>query len=68
MAIKIRLTRGRTRSTIEAEASCTIAGLLARIGVNRETVLVRLNGEVAVEEETLRDGDEVEIITAVSGG
>lgn len=45
-----------------------IENLLNELGINRETVLVRLNNEVCVEEETLKDGDKVEIIKAISGG
>ena len=42
--------------------------LLEKLGINRETVLVRLNNKVCVEEEILREGDKVEIIKAISGG
>ncbi len=49
------------------EGSC-ISELLEELGLNRETVIVRLNEEVRVEEEPLKPGDKVEIIKAVSGG
>ncbi len=68
MAIRINIVRGKARSAIEADAGSTIAKVLELIGVNRETVLVRLNGDVAIEEEAVEDGDVVEVITAVSGG
>lgn len=59
---------GRRCSNFEIEAGSTLVDLLEIIGINRETALVRLNGEIAVEEETLRDGDSVEVIMAISGG
>ncbi len=68
MPINIQVVRGKTRSVIEVEPDSTIADLMEQIGVNRETVLTRLNDEVAVEEERLKGGDVVEIIMAISGG
>jgi len=46
----------------------TIVGLLEELGINRETVVVSKNGEIAIEEEALKKGDEIEIIKIVSGG
>ena len=53
---------------MKIEKDITIARLLEELGVNRETVVVSKNGEITVEEDTLREGDEVEIIRIVSGG
>ncbi|MEE9594050.1 MAG: MoaD/ThiS family protein [Candidatus Hydrothermarchaeales archaeon] len=68
MSIEVQIIRGKTLSLIEVEPDSTIADLMEQIGVNRETVLTRLNDEVAVEEERLKGGDVVEIIMAISGG
>lgn len=68
MSIEVQIIRGKTLSVIEVEPDSTIADLMEQIGVNRETVLTRLNDEVAVEEERLKGGDVVEIIMAISGG
>jgi thiamine biosynthesis protein ThiS len=46
----------------------TISKLLEELGINRETVVVTKNGEIAVEEETLMEDDEVEIVKIISGG
>jgi len=46
----------------------TIADLLKELGHNRETVVVKRNGKIVVEEERLADGDLVEILTVVTGG
>ena len=53
---------------MKIENDTTIARLLEVLGINRETVLVSKNGEIAVEEDTLTTGDTVEIIKIVSGG
>ncbi len=46
----------------------TVNDLLLYKGINRETVAVLLNGELAIEEHLLKEGDEVKSIKAVSGG
>lgn len=53
---------------MKIEKETTIARLLEELGINRETVVVSKNGEIAVEEEDLIKGDEIEIIKIVSGG
>lgn len=54
--------------TMRVREGTRVEELLEELGINRETVLVRLNGEICVEEEVLEKGDEVEVIRAVSGG
>jgi len=68
MLLHIHVIRGKTRTEVEIDSEAMISDLLEQIGVNRETVLIRLNQDLAVEEERLEDGDVVEIITAISGG
>ena len=46
----------------------TIADLLKELGHSRETIAVRRNGKIVVEEERLADGDLIEILTIVTGG
>lgn len=53
---------------MKIKCDTTIAKLLEELGVNRETVLVSKNGEITLEEDTLKKGDEVEIIRIISGG
>jgi thiamine biosynthesis protein ThiS len=50
------------------EGTPTINDLLKTMGINRETVVVALNGEISIEETGLSEGDEVKLISAVSGG
>ena len=51
-----------------SKKNCRVSDLLEELGINRETVVTVVNGEITVEEETLVDGDEIKIISAVSGG
>lgn len=46
----------------------TIAELLEELDINRETVVVSKNGEITVEDDTVKKDDEIEIIRIVSGG
>lgn len=50
----------------------TIAGLLDELGVTAKHVAVELNGELVPRaqhaEQTLADGDHLEIVTLVGGG
>ncbi len=50
------------------EKDTTVAEVLDELGINRETVVVSRNGEITVEEDALKAGDEIEIIKIVSGG
>lgn len=54
--------------TIELEDVLTVNDLIESRRVIREAILVSVNGEIAVEESTLSDGDVVELISVVSGG
>jgi sulfur carrier protein len=53
---------------VQVVEGITIVDLLRELGVNRETVLVRLDGKVVPEEQPLRDGDRVDIFQVVTGG
>ncbi|MFQ6137289.1 MAG: sulfur carrier protein ThiS [Candidatus Hydrothermarchaeales archaeon] len=46
----------------------TIEDLLRKLNINRESVLIRRNGEISPEEEFLQDEDFIEIISVISGG
>ncbi len=53
---------------LEVEDGTTIEALLARLGINRETVAVSLNGALCTEEEPLKPGDRLRVIKVVTGG
>lgn len=56
------------RREVEIEGPITIDNLLRRFDLNREAVLVIRNGELVPGDETLSDGDSVEIRPVISGG
>ncbi|MFH1774971.1 MAG: MoaD/ThiS family protein [Methanobacteriota archaeon] len=56
------------KSMVEIRDRATINDLLEQLGINRETVIVRRNKEICLEEELLKPNDFVEIIKVVTGG
>lgn len=53
---------------MEIPEKSSIENLLDKIGINPETVVVMMNGEVTPEYEALSKGDKIEIIEIVSRG
>ncbi|MFH0890276.1 MAG: sulfur carrier protein ThiS [Candidatus Aenigmatarchaeota archaeon] len=48
--------------------SRTIENLLKELGINSETVIVSVNGEIVPESQKIRKNDRIEILKVVSGG
>jgi len=46
----------------------TIRDLLLKLSINPVEVIVTLNNEVCVEDETVSTNDEIKVISVVSGG
>ncbi len=53
---------------MNARDGSAVMHLLQELGINRATVLVMKNREICVEEERIEEGDEIEILKAISGG
>ena len=46
----------------------TINDLLAELGLSSQTVVAKQNGELAIEESEINDGDEIKLIQIIYGG
>lgn len=46
----------------------TIKNLFDDLGVSSQTIVVKQNGEIAVEESVIRDGDTIQLIQIIYGG
>jgi sulfur carrier protein len=68
VSVRIDVVYEGKKKSVMLRKDARIDDLLEKLEINRETVLVRLNSKVCVEEEALREGDEVEIVKAISGG
>lgn len=68
MKLKVFYDRENREKTIELNENATIKGLLKKMGINPVTVIVSKNNDVVLEDEKLKDKDEIKIISVISGG
>lgn len=52
----------------EVKPGMTLLSSLEKIGVLPESVIAVRNGEMILEDEILKDGDEVKLVAVISGG
>ncbi len=52
----------------EVRAGMTLHSALKKLGILPEGVLATRNGEMITEDEILREGDEIRLISVISGG
>ena len=64
--MKVLIERPRKQMEIGYEGS--VEGLLKKLEVNPETVIVSRNGELVTEDEKLEKEDDIRIMSVVSGG
>ncbi|MEM3401741.1 MAG: MoaD/ThiS family protein [Candidatus Hadarchaeales archaeon] len=67
MKICVRFFGGEEK-IVELPDGAKILDLLKELGINRETILVKMDGKIVPEEEELRNGAEVTIFHVVTGG
>ena len=66
--ITVKITSGKKASKKTFPRNATVADAARLAGLNRETVVPKLNGEVVSLAERLRDGDELELVRIIYGG
>ena len=54
--------------TRELNENYTIKDLLTELELSTQTNVVKQNGELAIEDSTINDGDEIQIIQIIYGG
>lgn len=64
----IKLINKKDIKDIEISENTTIADILKKEEIPIETVVVKLNGDTVTEDETVKNGDELEIIKVIYGG
>jgi sulfur carrier protein ThiS len=60
--------KGKEERELEIQESARVLELLEKLGINRETVVVFVDGRIAPEEGELRENSRVTILPIVTGG
>jgi sulfur carrier protein len=66
--MKVTVIIGEDETKLEAEEGKTIKNLLQMMEIPVETVVVKKNQAIIMEEELLEDGDVIEVIKVIYGG
>lgn len=54
--------------TRQLKESYTISDLLSELELSSQTNVVKQNGEIAIDENVIDDGDEIQIVQIIYGG
>ena len=65
--MNITFIMGEEEKTMEIEGG-NIKNLLQELEIHLETVVVKKNQKIVIEEESLEDGDTIEVIRVIYGG
>ncbi|MFN3309873.1 MAG: MoaD/ThiS family protein [Anaerolineales bacterium] len=52
----------------EVKSGMTLRDALAKLGINRESVLATRQGELITDDEILRPGEIIRLVAVISGG
>lgn len=66
--MQVKVIIGEEESTPEIPEDYTIKKLLKTLEIPSETVVVKKNQSIVIEEELIREGDTIEIIKVIYGG
>lgn len=67
--MKITIKNEKDGTTLKVDSSARdIKSLLEELKVNSETVLVARNSEILLPDEPLKEGDEILLLSVISGG
>ena len=68
MKIKVFYDRENKEKTIMLDNNLTVKDLLTKLSINPVTVIVSKNNEIILEDERLKENDDIKIISVISGG
>lgn len=66
--MKINVKVGNNEDTVTVSEEKTIKDLLESMDIAAETVVVKKNDYIVIDEEVLQDGDSIEVIQVIYGG
>lgn len=68
MIVKILFDRENKKQTMELDDNSKVNDVLSKLNINPVTVIIARNKEIIAEDEVLKDNDEIDILSVVSGG
>lgn len=66
--ISVFIDRENKNTALELGNDSVVADLLKKLGINPVTVIISRNNELILEDEKLKNNDEVKILSVISGG
>lgn len=66
--MEVTVIFGKKEESREIQENTTIKEVLNAMDISSETVVVKRNNEIVMEEESLVNGDTIEIIRVIYGG
>lgn len=66
--MQVKVIFGEENLTEDVPEDYTIKELLKKLGIPSETVVVKKNEAIVIEEELIREGDTLEVIKVIFGG
>ena len=68
MKVKAFVDKEKKNLDLELGNDSTVKDLLKKMNINPVTVIVSRNNDIILENERLKDGDDIKIISVISGG
>ena len=62
------IDRENKNTKLELDNTSLVADLLKKLSINPVTVIVSRNNELILEDEKLKNNDEIKILSVISGG
>lgn len=66
--VDVFIDRDDSRKTVELNDGAVVSDLLKKLSINPVTVIISRNNELILEEEKLKNYDEIKILSVISGG
>ena len=66
--VNIFVDRNNLNKTLELDKNSIVSDLLKSLNINPVTVIVSRNNELILEDEKLKNNDEIKILSVISGG
>ena len=66
--VSVFIDRENKNTTLELDNNSIVSDLLNKLSINPVTVIVSRENELILEDEKLKNNDEIKILSVISGG